>query len=109
MSNKQKFIVVRGYNRWSITTECAYAIFGAFASESTGKQLEQEMVDYTVDKLKNVDGYKTGNEVMIYHKDISVMGQPSVGTLECVIERDLGGVWYAFIAEESINALFDTV
>lgn len=109
MSKKQKFIVVRGYNRWSTTTECAYAVFGAFASKSTGEQLKQEMVNYTIDKLKNVDGYQTGNDLITYHKDISVLGQPSVGTTECVMERELGGIWYGFIAEDSIKALFNTV
>ena len=100
-------MVVRGLNRWSINVDCMYSIFGTFTSYSEGEQLEQEMIDFAVDKFKTIDGFPSHNEYLTFYKDLSFIGQPSVGTREFVVERDLGGVWYGFIEEASIKALFE--
>ena len=105
----KKFMVVRGQHRWSINVECTYSIFGTFSSESEGTELELEMIDFAVDKFKVVDGFYSGNDYLTFYKDLSFIGQPSVGTREFVVERNLSGIWYGFIDQESIEALFATV
>lgn len=103
----KKFMVVRGQHKWSINIDCTYSIFGTFKSNSEGSELEQEMINFTINCLITNDNLTTGNGVNTFYKDLSFVGQPSIGTREFVVERDLGGIWYGFINEESIHALFD--
>lgn len=104
----KKYMVVRGRRRSSITIDTAYMIYGVFASSSTGEELEQEMSNYATEQFATVDKYTTNNsDVITYYRDLSFAGTPTiVGSVEFVVERKLGGVWYGFIEQSSINALF---
>lgn len=104
----KQFMVVRGKHQWGITQDCAYTIYGVFMSESEdGSSLESEMRAYAIEQMHNTDGYDmTNSDVYTYYKDLSFPGNPSiVGTTEFIVERELGGVWYGFIDQETICSM----
>ena len=103
----KKYLIVRGRRRWAITLDGVYTIYSVFESCSDQDQLEEEMVEYAKKQFITQDGFAPTENVITYYRDLSFLGTPSlVGTAEFVVQRGLGGVWYGFIPEDSINKLF---
>lgn len=103
----KKYLVVRGRRRWSTTLDGTYTIYSVFESEAIGEALEQEMTNYAKTQFATVDKYQSSDDVVTYYRDLSFLGTPSLaGTVEFVVQRQLGGIWYGFIAEDSISKLF---
>lgn len=104
----KQFLVVRGKHQWGPVDDCAYTIYGVFTSTSNdGSALESEMRAYAIEQMHTTDRYDmTKSDVYTYYKDLSFPGHPAIlGTTEFVVERDLGGVWYGFIDQETIHLM----
>lgn len=106
----KKYLVVRGKYHASPTPHGNYSIYGLFKSDKEGIELETEMKNYAIDQMVNND--KVPRECCLdfytFYKDLSFPGVPSlVNSIEFIVERSVGNLFYGFIKQEDIQAIFD--